>query len=98
MSSSMPPPQPSLAQTIRSGMMSAASSGSPPAPAASSNAAPAGEAGAPQSSGDAAQSNGGSGRGFRPVGTLQTVAFHAARMAGGALKSNTDNAKENGNG
>ncbi|MGB8132394.1 MAG: hypothetical protein WCG81_21585, partial [Candidatus Angelobacter sp.] len=98
MSSSMPPPQPSLAQTIRSGMMSAASSGPPPAPAASSNAAPAGEAGAPQRSGDAAQSNGGSGRGFRPVGTLQTVAFHAARMAGGALKSNTDNAKENGNG
>ncbi|MGC2694332.1 MAG: hypothetical protein WA738_00925 [Candidatus Angelobacter sp.] len=98
MSSSMPPPQPSLAQTIRSGLMSAASDGPPPAPAAGSNAAPAANGGAPQRSGDAAQSNGSSGRKFRPVGTLQTVAFHAGRMAGGALKSNSDNAKENGNG
>jgi hypothetical protein len=98
MSSSMPPPQPSLAATIRSGMMSAASGGPPPAPAAGSNAAPAADGGAPQRSGGAAQSNGSSGRGFRPVGTLQTVAFHAGRMAGGALKSNTDNRKDNGNG
>jgi hypothetical protein len=99
MSSSLPPPQPSLAQTIRSGMMSAASGGPPPAPAAGSNAAPAADGGAPQKSGHAAQTSGGSGRGFRPAGTLQTVAFHAARMAGGALKSNTDsNRKDNGNG
>jgi hypothetical protein len=98
MSSSMPPPQPSLAATIRSGMMSATSGSPPPAPAAGSNAAPAADGSAPQRSGDAAQSNGSSGRKFRPVGTLQTVAFHAGRMAGGALKSNTDNAKDNGNG
>jgi hypothetical protein len=98
MSSSMPPPQPSLSQTIRSGLMSATSGSPPPAPSAGSNAAPAADGGAPQRSGDAAQSNGSSGRNFRPVGTLQTVAFHAGRMAGGALKSNPDNAKDNGNG
>jgi hypothetical protein len=98
MSSSMPPPQPSLAATIRSGMMSAASGGPPPAPATGSNAAPAADGGAPHRSGGAAQTSGSSGRGFRPAGTLQTVAFHAGRMAGGALKSNPDNAKENGNG
>jgi hypothetical protein len=98
MSSSLPPPQPSMAQTIRSGMMSAASGGPPPAPAAGSSNAPAAAEGAPQRSGGAAQTSGSSGRKFRPVGTLQTVAFHAGRMAGGALKSNTDNAKENGNG
>jgi hypothetical protein len=98
-SSSMPPPQPSLAATIRSGMMSAASGGPPPAPATGSNAAPAADGGAPQKSGHAAQTGGSSGRGFRPVGTLQTVAFHAARMAGGALKSNPEsNGKDNGNG
>jgi hypothetical protein len=98
MSSSMPP-QPSLAATIRSGMMSAASSGPPPAPAAGSNATPATAGGVPQRSGDAAQSGGSSGRGFRPMGTLQTVAFHAARMAGETLKSNTEsNEKDNGNG
>ncbi|HEX7286045.1 MAG TPA: hypothetical protein VF532_07665, partial [Candidatus Angelobacter sp.] len=39
MSSSMPPPQPSLAQTIRSGMMSAVSGGPPPAPPAGSSSA-----------------------------------------------------------
>jgi hypothetical protein len=98
MSSSMPPPQPSLAATIRSGMMSAASGGPPPAPATGSNAAPAADGGAPHRSGGAAQTSGSSGRGFRPAGTLQTVAFHAGRMAGGALKSNPDHAKENGNG
>lgn len=99
MSSSMPPPQPSLAQTIRSGMMSATSGGPPPAPAAGSNAAPAADGGAPERSGGAAQTGGSSGRGFRPAGTLQTVAFHAGRMAGGALKSNPDsNRKDNGNG
>ncbi|MGH9571725.1 MAG: hypothetical protein ACRD4F_18945, partial [Candidatus Angelobacter sp.] len=84
MSSSMPPPQPSLAETIRSGMMSAVSGGPPPAPAASSNNAP--EAGASRGSDAAAQSSRGSNHGFRPVGTVQTVAFHAARMAGGALR------------
>jgi hypothetical protein len=99
MSSSMPPPQPSLAATIRSGMMSAASGGPPPAPAAGSNAAPAADRGAPQRSGHAAQTSGSSGRGFRPAGTLETVAFHAGRMAGGALKSNPDSSrKDNGNG
>jgi hypothetical protein len=99
MSSSMPPPQPSLAATIRSGMMSAASGSPPPAPATASNAAPAADGGAPPKSGHAAQSNGGSGRGFRPAGTLETVAFHAGRMAGGALKSNPEtNRKDNGNG
>jgi hypothetical protein len=99
MSSSMPPPQPSLAATIRSGMMSAASGSPPPAPATASNAAPTADGGAPPKSGHAAQSNGGSGRGFRPAGTLETVAFHAGRMAGGALKSNPEsNRKDNGNG
>lgn len=91
MSSSMPPPQPSLAETIRSGMMSAVSGGPPPAPAASSNSAP--EAGASRASDAAAQSRRGSNHGFRPVGTVQTVAFHAARMAGGALRGATTGAE-----
>lgn len=95
MSSSMPPPQPSLAQTIRSGMMSAVSGGPPPAPPAGSTSAPSASASA--SSGAGTQSSASSSRGFRPVGTVQTMAFHAGRVAGGAFRGAPANTEsENG--
>ena len=95
MSSSMPPPQPSLAQTIRSGMMSAVSGGPPPAPPAGSTSAQSASASGSSSAG--AQSSGSSNRGFRPVGTVQTVAFHAGRVAGGAFRGEAANTEsENG--
>ncbi|HKD78875.1 MAG TPA: hypothetical protein VKH81_04230 [Candidatus Angelobacter sp.] len=87
-SSSAPPPQPSLAQTIRGGIMSAIQ-GTAPAEASSGDlatgqqavAAGAGASGAggpPRSS----QSSGA----FRPMGVTQTAAFHAARLAGGMVR------------
>ncbi len=93
MSSSMPPPQPSLAQTIRSGMMSAVSGGAPPAPPVGSDVAST--ASAPEALSTAAQSGGSSRRGFRPVGPVQTAAFHAGRMAGSAFRNASGAESEN---
>jgi hypothetical protein len=84
MSSSMPPPQPSLAQTIRSGMMSAVSGSPPPSPPSDSSVT---SSGAPDGLSHRTQSDGSSSRGFRPVGTVQAVAFQAGRMAGSAFRS-----------
>ncbi len=94
-SSSMPPPQPSLAQTIRSGMMSAVGGGTSPTPPVDSGGAAA--ASAPEVSSTAAQSGGSSRRGFRPVGPVQTAAFHAGRVAGSVFRGGTTDA-ESGNG
>lgn len=90
MSSSAPPPQPSLAQTIRSGIMSAVNGTSPPAPSSSvggSQLAAAASAGV--------SSEGGRGvrgptpaSGFRPIGVTQTLAFHAGRVAGSGVSGN----------
>ena len=82
LSSSSPPPEPSIAHTIRSGVESAVSEGTPPAHSDSgSSSAPSNGSGGRAA---ARSSNGGSPRAgsFRPAGTLQTVAFHAGRLAG----------------
>jgi len=94
-SSSMPPPQPSLAGTIRSGMTSALSGGAPPAPSSVS-----GSSGGRSSSATSSGSGGSGGSGssgsprFRPVGVTQTLAFHAGRMAGRAV-AGTGNGNNN---
>jgi hypothetical protein len=83
LSSSSPPPEPSIAQMIRSGVESAVGGeGAPPAPSDTSSSSDSSNG----SSGRAAarSSNGGFPRAssFRPAGTLQTMAFHAGRFAG----------------
>jgi len=94
-SASAPPPPPSLAQTIRSGIMSAVSGGAPPAVASSGGG-----------SGSSISSTAGSGlggrsaprrsSGFRPVGVTQTIAFHAGKLAGSAIGRSGNNEAENG--
>lgn len=97
MSSSAPPPQPSLAQTIRGGIMSAVNGTAPPAPSSSGSGnqlAAAASAGASGGSGTASFRTTASG-GFRPMGVTQTVAFHAAKFAGSVLRENSgSNQKE----
>ena len=89
-SSSAPPPQPSMAQTIRAGVMSAMDEATPP-PAAPN------DSGAGKQQTAAAPAGGGGGRSskrgtasapapaFRPMGVTQTVAFHAGRFASGIV-------------
>jgi hypothetical protein len=86
-SSSMPPPQPSLAGSIRSGVASALNGGAPPAPSSGTNGAKAsnGSAGSGKKSSTSSGSGGGGSFGFRPVGVVQNMAFHAGRMAGKAV-------------
>ncbi len=89
-SSSAPPPQPSLAQTIRSGIMSAVNGGAPPAPASSGDGSASPQA---ATAGPGASSGGSASRrpfsaGFRPVGVTQTVAFHAGKVAGSMVGGN----------
>jgi hypothetical protein len=94
-SSSAPPPQPSLAQTIRSGIMSAVNGGAPPAPSSAGDGSPA-----PHSAAGSANASSGatsprhSTPTFRPVGVTQTVAFHAGKLAGGLVGSGS---KDNDN-
>lgn len=88
-SCSAPPPQPSLAQTIRSGIMSAVNGAAPPAPGATQNvadtaAAATAGAGSSQAS-DAPQNRSRSAAVFRPVGVTQTFAFHAGKFAAGVV-------------
>lgn len=87
MSSSSPPPEPSIAHTIRSGIESAAGDGAPPAPSDSSSSSETSNGSRARAA--ASSSNGGSSHsaGFRPVGTLQSVAYHAARFAGKTVAS-----------
>jgi hypothetical protein len=101
-SSSTAPPQPSMAQTIRAGVMSAVNGAAPPAPSSaaggSGRAAAGGEAGSGTAGRTAAGSAGSTG-GFRPVGVVQTAAFHAGKFAGsiasgGGKGSSSD--KQNG--
>jgi hypothetical protein len=93
-SSSAPPPQPSLAQTIRSGIMSAVNGGAPPAPASSGG-------GSQQAAAESGASGGGFASwrapsfGFRPVGVTQTVAFHAGKFAGSMVGGNGKGNNEN---
>ena len=95
-SSSAPPPQPSLAQTIRSGIMSAVNGGSPPAPASNGgrSASPQAEAASAGAS-SSSTSSGRSASTFRPVGVTQTVAFHAGRLAGSVVGGSGSKGNEN---
>jgi hypothetical protein len=90
-SSSAPPPQPSLAQTIRAGVMSAVQGTAPAAP--SSNGG--GKAQQTPAAGSVASIGGGgsatrsqSPSPFRSVGVTQTVAFHAGKLVGSILSGN----------
>lgn len=102
-SSSTPPPQPSMAQTIRAGVMSAVNGAAPPAPSSAAGGtgttASGGEAGSGATGRTAAGSAGSSG-GFRPVGVVQTAAFHAGKFAGSiasnAGKGGSSSDKQNG--
>ncbi len=97
-SSSAPPPQPSLAQTIRSGIMSAVNGGPPPAPASGGggSASPQAAAAGSGASGGGSSSRRASSSGFRPIGVTQTVAFHAGKFAGSVI-GGSDNSGNNEN-
>jgi hypothetical protein len=100
-SSSAPPPQPSLAQTIRSGIMSAVQGSAPAAPSSSDSTST--QSAAAASAGSSSDGGGSSRKSqststFRPVGVTQTVAFHAGRFAGNVASRNgskDDGAQEN---
>jgi hypothetical protein len=96
-SSSAPPPQPSLAQTIRSGIMSAVNGGAPPAPVSNGggSASPQTAAAGSGSSGGGSTSRRPSSSGFRPIGVTQTVAFHAGKFAGSMIGANGGGENEN---
>jgi hypothetical protein len=86
-SSSNPPPQPSVAQTIRSGISSAIN-GEAPRPQSSNSGS--GGSGPRNGSGNRSGSGGlrqGGGTGFRPVGVTQQFAYQAGKMAGTAFRS-----------
>lgn len=102
-SSSTPPPQPSLAETIRAGVMSAVTPGAPPAPPASDNLTTTQGAAAAVSSSSTNGSTSSPRRtqsqgGFRPVGVTQTLAFRAGKFAGVMVRGNGRNGdNERGN-
>jgi hypothetical protein len=95
LSSSSPPPEPSIAHTIRSGVESAVSEGAPPAPSDGSSSSDSSNASSGRTA--ARSSNGGSPRvsSFRPVGTLQTMAFHAGRFAGKSVANAGNDNEDN---
>jgi len=102
-SSSAPPPQPSLAETIRAGVMSAVTAGAPPSPSASDTGG-ASQAAAAATSSDGSNGSASSPRrpqspsAFRPIGVSQTVAFHAGKFAGSLVRANGRNGdNERGN-
>jgi hypothetical protein len=90
MSSSAPPPQPNLAHTISSGIKSAVTGGAPPPPngSASQGANHSGSSspGAASTTGNSSSS----GFQYRPQGVMQTLAFHAGRMTGQAMKGRSE--------
>lgn len=102
-SSSAPPPQPSLAQTIRDGVMSAVGAKPPTTPKTADQSAGSGSGSGSGGKGDRGKGSGG-GRGqsgggapapfYRPVGIAQTVAFHAAKVIGSAASGS----RSSGNG
>ena len=80
LSSSLPPPQPSLAESIRSGVRSATSDATaPPAPRIPAESVTAASGGAPSAFCTAARSA--ASPVFRPAGVTQSLAFHAGRLA-----------------
>jgi hypothetical protein len=93
LASSMPPPTPTMAEFIRSGMASAMnSSTSPTAPSASGDIA-AGNSGHGASATNA--EGAGSGFGFRPRGVAQVLSFKAGKTLGKAAGGKR---RERGNG
>jgi hypothetical protein len=106
-SSSNPPPQPSVAQTIRSGVSSAINGESPRPPSPDSGSGGSGSksssgngnGGRKDGSGNGSGSGGSSQRGgttFRPVGVTQQLAYHVGKMAGTALKNSSGSQQDSG--
>ena len=84
-SSSMPPPVPTMPEFLRSGVASAMNSNvSPPAPSSSSNGHTGTRAAA------VAVGAGGSGISYRPRGVVQVISFNAGRALGRAAGSRRD--------
>ena len=89
-SSSAPPPQPGLAETIRSGIMSAVGGIAPASPSSSADS--------DDQSGDSIASGAGAPAGsgrrempvpaFRPTSVTQTFAFHTGKLAGAMASGN----------
>ncbi len=89
-SSSLPPPVPSFAESIRGGMRSAVENVMPPSPSvarAESQVQPSagGSVSSSRSSSNAKNSVGG----FRPSGVTEVFAFHAGRYAGRMLRGSS---------
>lgn len=85
MSSFMPPPQPNLASTMRSGLASMMSGDTAPAaPSAQTNSSSSSPANREPSNAAGSRAPNSNGRihSFRPAGLAQTFAFHAGRVAG----------------
>src|SRR6266481_7346212 len=89
MSSSAPPPQPGMAHTISSGIRSAVTGGAPRTPNGSTSSASANGSGGSSSGAGSATGNSSSGFAYRPQGVMQTLAFHAGRMTGQAVKGSS---------
>lgn len=89
-SSSAPPPQPSMAQTIRSGIMSAVNGAAPPAPSSrgNDNQLAVGAAAGASRGGSGAPRKTTASSTFRPMGVTQTAAFHAGKLAGAVVSGN----------
>jgi hypothetical protein len=90
-SSSAPPRQPSLAETIRTGVMSAMGESAPatsPEQSGTGNQQAAAASAGTGSGGGASQKKSASSIAFRPVGVTQTVAFHAGKFAGSIVSGN----------
>ena len=87
LSSGLPPPQPSLAESIRSGVRSAMGDGTPPpAPHTPGDSYEGLSPGAVAPSAAPVPRASRSPAGSRPAGVTQTIAFHAGRLAASATR------------
>lgn len=88
MTSSSPPPTPSMSSFLRTGIAGTANSDlGPPAPSASTNGAPS--IGSRTAAADAGTRMGGSISSYRPRGVAQVITFSAGRALGKAVGSNS---------
>jgi len=107
-SSSNPPPQPNVAQTIRSGVSSAINGESLRPPSSDSGSGGSGSMKSSSGNGSGGRKNGsgnGDGSGgstrrggtaFRPVGVTQQLAYQVGKMAGTALKNSSGSQQDSG--
>ena len=107
-SSSNPPPQPSVGQTIRSGVSSAINGESPRPPSSDSGSGGSGSKKSSSGNGSGGRKNGsgngsgsggssrGGGTAFRPVGVTQQLAYQVGKMAGTAFKNSSDSEQKSG--